>query len=539
MLRKMTTALTAALLLAAIAGPAQAHFLWLVESDNPKVLNLYFSEGPYADEPAILKRVEDAVAFKVFDDKEPEEIKFTLADEELKSDELKGRGDSLYALTRTLGVMERGGDKFLLQYNAKTGPTLGKSAWKRDASKLVSLDVVPTLKDGEGVLTVTFAGKPVEGAEATIDGATDEPVKVETDAQGVAKFAADKAGFYAIRVKYVENKSGEANGDKYDSVRHYTTLTLPVIPKLNESISAFTDLPEAVTSFGAAIVGDDVYVYGGHTGDAHHYYNEAQNGTLQKLPLKKDAKWETVAEGPRLQGLAMVAHGDKLVRIGGFTALNKEEEEGRNLVSQADVAAFDLKTGKWTDLPKLPQPRSSFDAVVVGDVIYVIGGWALNGEDEDSTWHNTAYSLDLSKPNAEWTALPEQPFKRRANSVGAANGKIYSIGGMQEKGGPTTKVAVYDPETKSWSEGPQLPGGNMDGFGTSSFALNGKLYVSTMSGRLVRLADDGQSWETVGGLTNERFFHRMLPVGADQLILIGGASMSIGKFSEVDVVNLK
>lgn len=538
MLRKMTSALAVALLMSAIVAPARAHFLWLVESESPKVLNLYFSEGPYADEPAILKRVEDAVAYRLTDGKEPQEIKFTLADDELKSDELKGRGDAIYVLTRSLGVMERGGEKFLLQYNAKTGPTLGKSAWKIDASKHVSLDVVPTLKDGNAVVTASFAGKPVAGAQVAVEGPAGK-VEAETDSQGIASFPAAKAGLYAVRVKYVEAKSGQEGDDKYDTVRHYTTVTLPVIPKLNETLSAYADLPEAVTSFGAAVVGDALYVYGGHTGDAHHYYYEAQNGSLQKLPLKKDAKWETVAEGPKLQGLAMVANGDKLYRLGGFTAMNKEEEEGRNLVSQNEAAAFDLKSGKWSDLPKLPEPRSSFDAVVLGDKIYVIGGWALNGEDKDSTWHKTAWSLDLSKENAEWTALPEPPFQRRALSVGVQDGKIYAIGGMQEDGGPTTRTAVYDPESKSWTEGPALPGGNMDGFGTSAFAVGGKLYVSTMSGRLVRLANDGQAWETVGGLTNERFFHRLLPLGSDELILVGGASMSVGKFSEVDVVHLK
>lgn len=539
MLRKMTSALAVALLMAAIVAPARAHFLWLVESDSPKVLNLYFSEDPIPDDPAILKKVEDAVAYRLVEGKEPQEIKFTLADDELKSDELKGRGDAIYVLSRSMGVMERGGEKFLLQYGAKTGPTLGKSAWQIDASKHLSLDVVPTIKDGQAILTTTLSGKPLEGAEVIVQGASKSSGKVKSDAEGIVKFAVDKAGLYTIWVKYVEAKPGQEGDDKYDTVRYYTTVTLPVIPKLNESLSAYADLPEAVTSFGAAVVGDDLYVYGGHTGDAHHYYYEAQNGSLQKLSLKQGAKWETIAEGPKLQGLTMVANGDKLYRLGGFTAMNKQEEEGRNLVSQNEAAAFDLQSGKWSDLPKLPEPRSSFDAVVLGDQIYVIGGWALNGEDKDSTWHKTAWSLDLSKANAEWTALPEPPFQRRALSVGVQDGKIYAIGGMQEDGGPTTRTAVYDPQSKTWSEGPALPGGNMDGFGTSAFAVGGKLYVSTMSGRLVRLADDGKSWETVGGLTNERFFHRMLPVGEDQLIFVGGASMSVGKFSEVDVVHLK
>ena len=31
-----------------------------------------------------------------------------------------------------------------------------------------------------------------------------------------------------------------------------------------------TDLPRGITSFGAAVIGDWMYVYGGHFGQAHH-----------------------------------------------------------------------------------------------------------------------------------------------------------------------------------------------------------------------------------------------------------------------------
>ncbi|MFI4875151.1 MAG: hypothetical protein ACIALR_07430, partial [Blastopirellula sp. JB062] len=78
MLRKMLSAFAATLLILAIVAPVRAHFLWLVESENPKLLNLYFSEGPYADDPAILKRVADATALRLTDDGESQEIKFTL-----------------------------------------------------------------------------------------------------------------------------------------------------------------------------------------------------------------------------------------------------------------------------------------------------------------------------------------------------------------------------------------------------------------------------------------------------------------------------
>jgi hypothetical protein len=60
--------------------------------------------------------------------------------------------------------------------------------------------------------------------------------------------------------------------------------------------------------------------------------------------------------------------------------------------------------------------------------------------------------------------------------------------------------------------------------------------VSTISGQLLRLAADGASWEKVQHLDRERFFHRMLPVSDHQLIFVGGASMKVGKFSEVDLI---
>lgn len=295
------------------------------------------------------------------------------------------------------------------------------------------------------------------------------------------------------------------------------------------------ELPYGLTSFGAAVIGDDLYVYGGHKGDAHSYSYDEQNGALLHLNLK-DGKWEEIATGPRLQGLAMVAHGGKLYRVGGFSALNKEGEE-RNLVSQDSVACFDPKTKTWKDLPALPEPRSSHDAAVLGDKLYVVGGWTLQGKKE-SQWHDTAYVLDLTAEQPQWKPLPKPDFRRRALSVAAHNGKIYAIGGMNEKGKPSTRVDVFDPKTGEWSEGPSLHGEPIEGFGNSSFAVNGRLYVSTIKGRLQRLSEDGKSWELVGDLADARFFHRMLPYQG-QLLMVGGANMGSGKFTNLDLVPAK
>lgn len=303
--------------------------------------------------------------------------------------------------------------------------------------------------------------------------------------------------------------------------------------------SKLDELPETVTSFGAAVLNEVLYVYGGHTGSAHSYSKDDQSGSFWALDLRsgESAKWRKLTGGPKLQGLALVAAKGRLIRLGGFTAMN-EDGEDQDLQSQTSVASYDPKTKEWSDLPPLPESRSSFDAAVLDDTVYVFGGWALGGEDSESQWHETAWSLKLSQANAKWVPLAKPNFKRRAVSVAAHAGKLYVVGGMQSENGPTTKVAIYDPIKDSWTSGPSLPGKGMSGFGSSSFATGGKLYVSSMDGGVHRLNPSGDHWETLAKMEPSRFFHRMVPWGDDQLLMIGGANMEVGKFTNIEVIRV-
>jgi hypothetical protein len=230
----------------------------------------------------------------------------------------------------------------------------------------------------------------------------------------------------------------------------------------------------------------------------------------------------------------MVAYDGKLYRAGGFISRNKEDEE-QDLWSAADFARFDPQSKKWDELPAMPSPRSSFDAVMLGDTMYVAGGWELRGSQE-SLWQETACAIDLSQPTLKWQQLPPPLFQRRATSLGALDGKIFVIGGMQPDGKVTTKTAIYDPAARRWSDGPKLPGEDMEGFGTACCTAGQRLYVSTISGKLLCLSGDRTSWQIIEQLPDDRFFHRMLPLDNHRLILLGGASMQTGKFSSVVTV---
>ncbi|MCA9145538.1 MAG: hypothetical protein KDB05_22240 [Planctomycetales bacterium] len=548
----MMRTLCSSLLVVAVAlqlpAIANAHFLWLVrhvDNDAGTQLHLYFGETAEPDDPDLLDRVADANGWQIDANGEVKQLKFEKSSASLQAKLGDAPKNSMFVLQRDLGVMERGGESFLLRYYAKTGPVLGNKAWeKTDCGKHLALDLIPDKIGDEVRVTVKWQGEPISGAQVKVVGPGMKDFEALSDEHGQFVFTAAKAGIHSIRARHIEARAGESNGSTFTQTRHYSTLALRIPSSNNaadasvksQSASKYPAIPEMVTSFGAAVAEGSLYVYGGHTGRAHSYSDEAQAKTLRRLDLKNGKAWESLGKGPGLQGLALVAHNNKLYRLGGFAAKNKEGDDN-DLWSQADVACYDIASKQWQDLSPLPEPRSSFDAAVLNDKLYVIGGWHLAGE-TDSVWHKSALVLDLAADAPKWEALPEPPFQRRALSVAAHVGKVYAIGGMQEQGGPTTRVDVFDVQSGKWSQGPSLQGEGMDGFGSSAFATGGRLYVSTYSGKLQRLAADGQSWEIVKELERARFFHRMLPLSDTQLISVGGASMQSGKFEEVDVIEL-
>ena len=295
----------------------------------------------------------------------------------------------------------------------------------------------------------------------------------------------------------------------------------------------FPPLPESLTSFGAAVSDGYLYVYGGNTGKTHQYSAELQSNRFRRLNLAKPEAWKELPGEAKLQGLALVAAGGKLYRVGGFTAKNATGEK-KDLWSIPDVACFDPATKTWSKLPALPTPRSSHDAVVLDNKIYVAGGWAMQGGSKNSEWHHSAMVLDLSQPTLAWKQLPTPPFVRRAVSLATQNGKVFVIGGMYETGGTSSDVDFYDPATNTWQSAPDLPGKSIEGFGNSAFEVGGKLFVSTVEGNLQRL--DGDKWTLVSKLKHPRYFHRMLPVSNAELIFLGGTARSGERADEIETV---
>jgi len=284
--------------------------------------------------------------------------------------------------------------------------------------------------------------------------------------------------------------------------------------------AALAPMPEAVTSFGAVTDGGWLYVFGGHKGERHDYSADQVSGLFHRLKLNEGKTWESLPASAPSQGLPLISYRSSIYRIGGMAARNPSGTK-QDLFSTAHFERFDPRRGQWEKLVPLPAPRSSHDAVVLGDKLYVAGGWHLTGGTNKPVWPANALMLDLKNPGAGWREFP-QPFQRRAIAVAAHGSRLYCIGGMNSDNQTTLAVDIYDTATGQWSKGPELPPGKHKGFSCSAIAQNGRIYANAFQGDLLRLASDGNSWEIVGRVQHPRLSHRIVTAGATQLIALGG-----------------
>ena len=292
-------------------------------------------------------------------------------------------------------------------------------------------------------------------------------------------------------------------------------------------------LPRAITSFGAAASGGHLYIYGGHVGREHVHTRDNVVGSFWRLDLADPRSFEQLPDGPALQGTALVAGPrGRLYRVGGLTAKNAPGDEP-DLHSTASVQVFDPAVGHWADFVPLPEPRSSHDAIVVGDRLYVAGGWTLAGEG-DGTWRTTAYSLDLTADQPVFEPIADLPFERRAMALARFGERVALIGGLDDLG-MASEASVYDPASDTWSDLPDLPG---PAFGAAALGVGDGVVTTVMDGRVVRLDPGSDGWTTLTSLTVPRFFHRMATTfDGERLIVFGGAGRG-GHLRHVEFVPL-
>lgn len=154
--------------------------------------------------------------------------------------------------------------------------------------------------------------------------------------------------------------------------------------------------------------------------------------------------------------LAVVAYRDQIYAIGGDTPTG----------ATGAVEVYDPETDSWTRRADKPTPVLNIAAAVIGDRIYVPGGY-------DAAQQPVA-ALEIYDPLQDaWSQgapLPEPLF---AAAVAAEGGRLYVFGGHNGMQYVNT-VYIYDPEADTWSLG--TPMSTARGF-ASAVEFDGLIYV--------------------------------------------------------------
>jgi hypothetical protein len=144
-----------------------------------------------------------------------------------------------------VGVRERGGETYLLVYDAKGAASLKAAETNTKAPAEVSAH-----KEGDKLEVSVFqSGKPVPQSEVWVQWPGEEDAtSVKTDDKGevlVPWPATPRPGFISIRAKVNETKAGEAEGKKYPLIRRWATLTFPVQGSTTAAEKPFTQIMRA------------------------------------------------------------------------------------------------------------------------------------------------------------------------------------------------------------------------------------------------------------------------------------------------------
>ncbi len=144
---------------------------------------------------------------------------------------------------------------------------------------------------------------------------------------------------------------------------------------------------------------------------------------------------------------AVVYSGKQLVVIGG---------DGDN-GTVTTVEVMDTETREWFTASSLPFPLSLATVTIVGDSIYLVGGFDENGTITRSvlTCSLTALlqSCQPHPPQPQtpslWHRVADTPVYQ--STCVTLDGELVAVGGCDSDWNPTDAVYAYDPPTDSWN----------------------------------------------------------------------------------------
>jgi DNA-binding CsgD family transcriptional regulator len=227
---------------------------------------------------------------------------------------------------------------------------------------------------------------------------------------------------------------------------------------------ALAPMITARSHFALVVAGGKLFAIGGYT-------RGGITGAVERYDPAVD-QWTvlTISKPTRVSDIGAAVIGDRIYVPGGWTAQEKPA---------AVVEVYDWTNEVWSQVAPLPRPLSAYALAVYKGQIYLFGGWDERG------YANTTYIYDVQAD--EWRVGQDMPTYRAYAAAATVGERIFVIGGYDGQREQST-CEVYSPEQDTWQDCRPLILGR-GGLGLASVA--NRLYVV------------GGGWSNYLGLSEE------------------------------------
>jgi hypothetical protein len=255
------------------------------------------------------------------------------------------------------------------------------------------------------------------------------------------------------------------------------------------------------------------------------HHQAAPAVSLAGIPV---GRWTALPATPHSRGeVSGALVGDSIYVVGGFDPTGH---------TTALVERLNLRTGRWSTSQPLPQPLNHMNAVGYGGKLYVVGGY---GQPGDTSAGAVANFWRYDPATGRWQAMPRAPLARAAAGAAVLGHRLYVAGGRSDTLTTISTLAIFDFDTGRWSVGPSLHHAREH---VAGVAADGSMWI--LGGRAVGLGNfadverytpGAPSWERLPPMPLARSGFQAVNVGG-KIVVVGGEGPAgtIGEVDELD-----